>query len=179
MPLDTAATTAALRRATHLRVFGEGSSVMDGFGPLPANLYSVPGTTSLKDPNIRLRAAILRSRNHGKAQVVGQRVMPLVRINAATAVSRHVIGAPLGKPPVQRETSRWACGCGRATRTPMPLGLEPPLSGCSEKGRHQVSQAAVAAIGKLLDPPQSDRVFVVRPRRSQQILLGCRERDAP
>jgi len=105
--------------------------------------------------------------------------MPLVRINAATAVSRHVIGAPLAKPPVQRETSRWACGCGRATRTPMPLGLEPPLSGCSEKGRHQVSQAAVAAIGKLLDPPQSDRVFVVRSRRSQQVLLGCRERDGP
>src|SRR5271157_974211 len=30
MPLDTAATTAALRRATHLRVVGDGSSVMDG-----------------------------------------------------------------------------------------------------------------------------------------------------
>src|SRR6516225_11079242 len=118
MPLDTAATTAALRRATHLRVFGEGSSVMDGFGPLPANLYSVPGTTSLKDPNIRLRAAILRSRNHGKAQVVGQRVMPFVRINAATAVSRHVIGAPLAKPNM----SRRACGRGGATRTPVAFG---------------------------------------------------------
>src|SRR6516162_7705305 len=29
MPRDTAATTAALRRATHLRVFGGGSSVID------------------------------------------------------------------------------------------------------------------------------------------------------
>jgi len=38
-----------------------------GFGPLPANLYSVPCTTNLKDPNIRLRAAIFRSCNHVKA----------------------------------------------------------------------------------------------------------------
>jgi hypothetical protein len=29
MPLDTAATTAALRRATHLRVFSGGSSIID------------------------------------------------------------------------------------------------------------------------------------------------------
>ena len=159
---------------------GMGARSWTGFGPLPANLYSVPGTTSLKDPNIRLRAAILRSRNHGKARVVGQRVMPFVRINAATAVSRLVIGAPLAKPPVQRETCRGgrAGGAGLLARQ-SPLGLEPPSSGYSEKGRHQVVQAAVAAIGKLLDPPQSYRVFVVRSRRSQQVLLGCRERDAP
>jgi hypothetical protein len=29
MPLDTAATTAALRRATHLRMFGGGSSIIE------------------------------------------------------------------------------------------------------------------------------------------------------
>jgi len=128
MPLDTAATTAALRRATHLRVFGEGSSVMDGFGPLPANLYSVPGTTSLKDPNIRLRAAILRSRNHGKAQVVGQRVMPFVRINAATAVSRHVIGGPSRQTTgTKGNMSRRACGWGGATRTSVAFGSRTSL----------------------------------------------------
>ena len=32
---------------------GMGARSWTGFGPLPANLYSVPGTTSLKDPNIR------------------------------------------------------------------------------------------------------------------------------
>ena len=53
------------------------------------------------------------------------------------------------------------------------------VSHCSEKGRCQVTQAAVAAIGELLDPPQPYRVFVVRSRRSQKVLLGGRERDAP
>ena len=92
MPLDTAATTfAASHPPPGLRGWELGHG-RDSGHCLPTSIRSP--TMSLKDPNIRLRAAILRSRNHGKAQVVGQRVMPFVRINAATAVSRHVIGGP-------------------------------------------------------------------------------------
>jgi hypothetical protein len=107
---------------------GMGARSWTGFGPLPANLYSVPGTTSLKDPNMRLRAAILRSRNHGKAQVVGQRVMPFVRINAATAVSRHVTGCPSCQTTdTKGNMSRRACGWGGATRTPVAFGSRTSL----------------------------------------------------
>ena len=52
MPLDTAVTTAALRLATHLLVFGDGSPVMEGLGPLTAHPYSAAVTTNLRGQTI-------------------------------------------------------------------------------------------------------------------------------
>src|SRR5215472_6414460 len=84
--------------------------------------------------------------------------MPLLRTNAATVASYSF------------------CDMIRALRQ-WPLVLGGSSSG-GKKGRHHVVQAAVTAIRQLLDPPQRHRVAVVRPRQSQQILLGGRERGA-
>src|SRR6516162_548140 len=100
-----------------------GARSWTGFGPLPANLYSVPGTTSLKDPKHPPPSGDSPLTQPRKAQAVGQRVMPFVRINAATVVSRHVIGAPLAKPNM----SRRACGRGGGTRTPVAFGSRTSL----------------------------------------------------
>jgi hypothetical protein len=68
------------------------------------------------------------SRNHGKARVVGQRVMPFVRINAATAVSRHVTGCPSCQTTdTKGNMSRRVCGWGGATRTPVAFGSRTSL----------------------------------------------------
>jgi hypothetical protein len=65
---------------------------------------------------------------------------------------RHPLSPTTGK---KGNISRPACGWSRATllARQSPLGLEPPLSGCSEEGRCQIIQAAITAIGELLDSP--------------------------